>query len=208
DDFARAQEDLVGSVSRKELEHFVRIRGLFEEQDISASSGGLKPPKIEETSKLPFRPTPVASEASGNLAMQASHANNQHVSAGAKKPGYASLHGMQNSLTTKQVVDGKGKGKAAPAPQRNNSKSYLRRIGNPDSGASSSDELREIDAHPDADGFADADVSAAGESDFGISNHNLGKGLNGRLMNGDIKGKGKEKDRMAEFHEGGDNEDD
>ena len=29
DDFARAQDELVGSVSRKELEHFERIRGLF-----------------------------------------------------------------------------------------------------------------------------------------------------------------------------------
>lgn len=38
DDFDLAQKELVGSVSAKELEHFERIRQLFEDQDISAGT--------------------------------------------------------------------------------------------------------------------------------------------------------------------------
>lgn len=39
EDFELAQKELVGSVSAKELEHFERIRRLFENQDISANMG-------------------------------------------------------------------------------------------------------------------------------------------------------------------------
>ena len=38
--FIAAQGELVGSVSHKELEHFERIRGMFEEQDIWMSTRG------------------------------------------------------------------------------------------------------------------------------------------------------------------------
>ncbi|KAL2444558.1 Peroxisomal ATPase PEX6 [Exophiala dermatitidis] len=38
EDFIAAQNELVGSVSKKELEHFERIRNMFEEQDITVSS--------------------------------------------------------------------------------------------------------------------------------------------------------------------------
>lgn len=43
EDFDTAQRELVGSVSAKELEHFERIRKLFEDQDISADSGQPRP---------------------------------------------------------------------------------------------------------------------------------------------------------------------
>src|ERR1700761_7478325 len=65
-DFAAAQDELVGSVSSKELEHFARIRKLFEEQDNTA--GG--PPTNDEhqvapaPEPLPFRPAPAVSPAS------------------------------------------------------------------------------------------------------------------------------------------------
>jgi len=53
-DFQAAQEELVGSVSQKELAHFERIRRLFEEQDITVG------PKNESTAaatpSLPLRP--------------------------------------------------------------------------------------------------------------------------------------------------------
>ena len=42
DDFELAQKELVGSVSAKELEHFERIRRMFEDQDISAGTTAAK----------------------------------------------------------------------------------------------------------------------------------------------------------------------
>ena len=207
EDFARAQDELVGSVSRKELDHFERIRGLFEEQDISAGSGVGKLQKQEQITRLPLRPTPPTNEAEQFFATPPQHPSKQPAYGAAKQPGLASLHGMHNLSNAKSAVETKGKGKAAPAPQRDNSKSHVQRIGNPDSGASSSDDMRELDPFPDTDGLGDADVSAAGESDFGISNRHLGAGPNGRLMNGDIKGKGKGKSKSADFHDGDEGED-
>jgi len=43
EDFELAQRELVGSVSAKELEHFERIRKMFEDQDISAGTTTAKP---------------------------------------------------------------------------------------------------------------------------------------------------------------------
>lgn len=42
EDFELAQKELVGSVSAKELEHFERIRRMFEDQDISAGTNAAK----------------------------------------------------------------------------------------------------------------------------------------------------------------------
>ncbi|RMD42144.1 hypothetical protein DV735_g2998, partial [Chaetothyriales sp. CBS 134920] len=125
DDFTKAQTELVGSVSRKELDHFERIRSLFEEQDISS--------KPTEQKQMPTRlVNPKAREA-----------------------------GTKANIPPQ------------PASQR------LQRIGNPDSGSESSLHL----LYPGAE----ADYSAIGESDFGVSNGHS----NGHVANGSIKGKGK-----------------
>ncbi|KIW83379.1 hypothetical protein Z517_02624 [Fonsecaea pedrosoi CBS 271.37] len=58
EDFMAAQNELVGSVSKKELEHFERIRKLFEEQDITVtpSTNG---EKGRDPSTLPLRSPPA-----------------------------------------------------------------------------------------------------------------------------------------------------
>ena len=102
---------------------------------------------------------------------------------------------MNNLSNPKAGVESKGKGRAA-APPRKNSKSLVERIGNPDSGASSSDDLRGLDPIPYTDS------SAAGESDFGVSNRHLKTGMNGRLtMNGNVGVKGKGKGKLSDFHD-------
>ncbi|OCT48931.1 Peroxisomal biogenesis factor 6 [Cladophialophora carrionii] len=67
-DFAAAQNELVGSVSSKELEHFERIRKLFEEQDITAGgppkNGGPQAAPLPVPVPVPFRPAPAISAAS------------------------------------------------------------------------------------------------------------------------------------------------
>ncbi|KAL2444534.1 Peroxisomal ATPase PEX6 [Exophiala dermatitidis] len=76
EDFIAAQNELVGSVSKKELEHFERIRNMFEEQDITVSSakdgaGGQNGTKDapqpqarqqpqQNQARLPFRPSSTA----------------------------------------------------------------------------------------------------------------------------------------------------
>lgn len=51
EDFELAQKELVGSVSAKELEHFERIRNLFEDQDISAGTTASKTQQNGEAAK-------------------------------------------------------------------------------------------------------------------------------------------------------------
>ncbi|RMZ84226.1 hypothetical protein DV738_g849, partial [Chaetothyriales sp. CBS 135597] len=69
DDFSNAQAELVGSVSRKELDHFERIRSLFEEQDISSKpteqrqiTTRLVNPKARDASAKANVPTQPASQ--------------------------------------------------------------------------------------------------------------------------------------------------
>lgn len=55
EDFELAQKELVGSVSAKELEHFERIRRLFEDQDISAGTSASKAIQNGEASQPEHR---------------------------------------------------------------------------------------------------------------------------------------------------------
>ncbi len=215
EDFARAQDELVGSVSQKELEHFQRIRGLFEEQDISAGLGTAQSQKQVPSTNLPLRPASATKEDEPNFGTPPQQPTRRSSSSGGAKPpglpawpGLASWHGKHHLPNARPSVESKGRGKPPPTIRRNSSKSLVRRIGNPDSGASSSDDLKDMDPYPEIDGLGDADVSAAGESDFGVSNRHLGAGPNGRLVNGDTQGKSKGKGKMAEFHAGDDGEDD
>lgn len=59
EDFLAAQRELVGSVSAKELEHFERIRGLFEEMDIGSDTSAAKKPVANVASSAPARITPI-----------------------------------------------------------------------------------------------------------------------------------------------------
>lgn len=170
EDFTAAQTELVGSVSRKELEHFERIRNMFEEQDItvgpkdSASNGVAAGAKRADEAKLPLRPPPSVS-----APVRLSDDQGQKTATPSPQPSY--------SAQTK----GKGKQKASTAFNGNaNATSTAAhpykpapKIGNPDSGASS-----------------DAD------DDYGVSMaHSNGTAING--MNTDKgKGKGKAKERL------------
>ena len=207
-DFAAAQDELVGSVSSKELEHFERIRKMFEEQDITA--GG--PPKNGDhqatavpapaPATLPIHRALAASPGpdSRNTNMQNSHT---------KEPAPPTL--PPNSQPPVPSTKGKGKPKQREGnvsqiypnsttaypfpPQRHSSfhKSTGPPIGNPNSGHSS-----------------DAD-----NSDFGVITPRGVAHVNGKIPNGPTngtvmassfagtdnkgKGKGKEKDGLREI---------
>ncbi|OAP63708.1 hypothetical protein AYL99_02935 [Fonsecaea erecta] len=172
EDFMAAQNELVGSVSKKELEHFERIRKLFEEQDITVT------PSTNGTSghapaSLPLRPTPTPQLAS--------------------QPGSVPRAKDQTRDTQPQIKD-KGKGKqresntpnsghtpspVSPTHDSSYNKTTVPRIGNPDSGNSS-----------------DAD-----NSDFGFSMrpaHMNGNAINGTGTSVENKGKGKLKEIAPE----------
>ncbi|RMZ88388.1 hypothetical protein DV736_g4381, partial [Chaetothyriales sp. CBS 134916] len=165
DDFTNAQAELVGSVSRKELDHFERIRSLFEEQDISAGEK-----KLTEQTQFTTRLAP-----NENLPLQRTNPERlpNPLPQSTKQP--APSQSRQSSLGNLKTKDTNTKVNAPtqPASQR------FQRIGNPDSGQDS--DLSILD--PDAE----ADYSAVGESDFGVSSRHL----NGILANGNAKGKGK-----------------
>lgn len=168
-DFAAAQNELVGSVSKKELEHFERIRNLFEEQDITAVGlrNGVKEGvpargKKAEEAKLPMRPAPPSSEPAVPTENQIQH----------RTPPPSSLASTQFSSNVK----GKSKQKAYGNVNSTNATTNKTtpRIGNPDSGASS-----------------DAD------DDYGVSmTHLNGAAVNGTGMDKG-KGKGKAKERSS-----------
>jgi len=170
EDFAAAQNELVGSVSKKELEHFERIRNLFEEQDITvgpnskdganANTGGKK----AEEAKLAIRPSPPTSLPGAIVPVD---------SAQPQSPSDLAFQPPQRQPSSEQIK-GKGKQKAgnishpSSPPRPGFARKVSPRIGNPDSGASS-----------------DAD------DDYGVSMHHL----NGNAVNGVSveKGKGKGK---------------
>lgn len=164
EDFAAAQNELVGSVSKKELEHFERIRNLFEEQDITvgpkdgASTGGKK----AEEAKLAIRPSPPAS-LPGPISVDSAQPQSQSE---------LTFQPPQPHLNAQ--IKGKGKQKAGTLSNPSANPAFARkvspRIGNPDSGASS-----------------DAD------DDYGVSMHHLnGNAVNG-IGSEKGKGKGKAK---------------
>jgi peroxin-6 len=179
-DFSAAQDELVGSVSKKELEHFERIRDLFEEQDITvgpkdstgAGTGTSNGVGGANTKKLlPLRPAPpaAASSAPGPLPVETPNK-------------------IARSPSTDSVLPNKGKGKQKAnlaAATNNFHASYtipaaaakpaqqVPRIGNPDSGASS-----------------DAD-----DDDYGVSvSRRNGAAVNGTSTADKGKGKGKLKE--------------
>lgn len=122
EDFTAAQNELVGSVSKKELEHFERIRNLFEEQDITAvtpkpsnNENVHKGPNKAEQAKLPLRLASVSSE-------------QQNSDSTPSRPQPPPL--VQRSSYSSQ---GKGKGKQKASTPTTQSP----RIGNPDSRNSS-----------------------------------------------------------------------
>ncbi|KAK5072505.1 peroxisomal assembly protein [Lithohypha guttulata] len=128
EDFELAQKELVGSVSAKELEHFERIRQLFEDQDISAGTSNAKgqPNGASEgvNRQLPRTNTAVpytdkASSNKGSLAKQKSSKGKGVATDGSEAdqsendygfPTYNSAH-LNGSLGT-GLVNGTGKGKS------------------------------------------------------------------------------------------------
>lgn len=139
EDFTAAQNELVGSVSKKELEHFERIRNMFEEQDITVQSkdgggnagqnGTVAPAapggkRFPEEARLPFRPNSPPASAS----MPQSNSLPPASTAKSKQRAYAPVvaHAPVGSDNTTS---------AHPAPLTRQVQSL--RIGNPDSGASS-----------------------------------------------------------------------
>ncbi|KAJ9615571.1 peroxisomal assembly protein [Cladophialophora chaetospira] len=192
-DFEAAHQELVGSVSSKELEHFERIRKMFEEQDITA--GG--PPKNGDhqapagPAPLPFRSAPAATPASA-----------QHNHAGDPSPtAFQSRPQPQPAALTKDKGKGKQRESSIPNSTSNNTfqpsqfqrnasfhRSTAPPIGNPNSGNSS-----------------DAD-----NSDFGVISPKGMAHMNGRVVNGPNgtisatlagidKGKGKGKEGLKQI---------
>jgi len=172
-DFTAAQDELVGSVSKKELEHFERIRGLFEEQDItlgskdSSSNDVVSGATKRDEANLPLRPAPPVS-APVRLS------ENQGPKTATSPPYLPSSQPLHLAQTK-----GKGKQKASAGSDTNANAAHKQtpKIGNPDSGASS-----------------DAD------DDYGVSmSHSNGAAINGMHPDkGKGKGKGRERERERE----------
>ncbi|KIV95651.1 hypothetical protein PV10_03277 [Exophiala mesophila] len=181
EDFTAAQTELVGSVSKKELEHFERIRGLFEEQDITATETKSRSPTNANNidagvtfnkaeAKLPIRPPPPI-PTSSPLSSPATLEDSTAPSVPSRAPTRPLPSSRQNSSSHSLHSKGKGKARAGSptvsTPVSNHFKQPTR-IGNPDSGASSD-----------------------GDDDYGVSMHQL----NGTAVNGvgseKLKGKGK-----------------
>ncbi|EXJ78213.1 hypothetical protein A1O3_09374 [Capronia epimyces CBS 606.96] len=189
EDFTAAQNELVGSVSKKELEHFERIRGMFEEQDITIPSkdGGLNGAgagagigaKNAEETKLPFRRVPPTFTPTSLGEDQ----NRQSTPLRSPQSDLLSHSPAHSNTSLQNKGQGQGKHKAYALPNTGNAAAAANahsarlqnqveapRIGNPDSGASS-----------------DAD------DDYGVSTTHLnGSAVNGTKVD---KGKGKAKDR-------------
>lgn len=199
DDFRAAQEELVGSVSQKELQHFERVRGLFEEQDIGKGTEAEKrqqkaqaPPqqlKRQDTA-IPLRPAQiVGADGHGDTPPSplqfATPPPRQPI---IKQSGLAALQGMHHANNGNGDVKGKGKGRQQlqTSPVRTRSARNMR-IANPDSGAE--DDMRVLEPST-FESERDGDVSAAGESDWGMSNRAF---ANGSVSVNGIGGKGKGK---------------
>ncbi|KAK5361749.1 peroxisomal assembly protein [Exophiala xenobiotica] len=208
EDFSAAQNELVGSVSKKELEHFERIRNMFEEQDITLGPGsqeGVKNTskrngvsasagaKKAEQAKLPMRPTPAAHNSNTNVEARVSPSEDQDQD-----------QTTATTTTTEQpapMVQNRVKGKGI-GMQRQNTASYIgaypassththtykqaARIGNPDSGNSS-----DADADDDDYGVSMSHLNGAATNGTSISSAGINSGGKGKG-----KGKGKVKERM------------
>ncbi|KAK6379691.1 peroxisomal assembly protein [Exophiala oligosperma] len=129
EDFVAAQNELVGSVSKKELEHFERIRGLFEEQDITVvPKGG------NDTNGVPAG---VRKAEEARLSMRPPQRPPPPIPVGEDRSSFGQA--------TQQTVPNKGKGKqrtnassnVSSYPANTNTYKQAARIGNPDSGNSS-----------------------------------------------------------------------
>ncbi|KAI1618085.1 adenosinetriphosphatase [Exophiala viscosa] len=175
EDFTAAQNELVGSVSKKELEHFERIRNMFEEQDIT---GG---PKDSKSNGIPAKDQQVKQP---NFPLRPAPSMTPPVSL----TDHQGQNTAQSNAPPVESVQSKGKGKqrvitasnVRAYPASTNTYKQAVRIGNPDSGNSS-----------------DAD------DDYGVSmSHLNGSVVNG--TNGDKgkalgKGKAKEQTTLDEF---------
>jgi peroxin-6 len=204
-DFAAAQDELVGSVSSKELEHFERIRKLFEEQDITVDGGpktsdSNDPPSAPPSSNIPFRTTPAVPgrTGSGNHVARNNHAGDP------SPPTILSQPQQPYSLALNRD---KGKGKQRensvtsashpPQIQRSNTSFHNPKfapattpIGNPNSGNSS-----------DAD-YSDFGVIGPRNATAQVNGKAAVNGINGTgapARNASIdKGKGKGKEALRE----------
>lgn len=133
-DFIVAQAELVGSVSAKELEHFERIRRLFESQDIGVDNRKVKGKEKDTTGianhlnttqqmtsvPLPVRPVPEESVTTLKSAVSKD-----------KGKGRAESFGNSNSFK------GRGKQKSSFDHHPYHHHHHHRRIANPDSGPES-----------------------------------------------------------------------
>ncbi|ETN44336.1 uncharacterized protein HMPREF1541_10516 [Cyphellophora europaea CBS 101466] len=205
DDFQAAHAELVGSVSQKELQHFERVRSLFEEQDIGKGTEAEKRQQQQQQQNLPKAqlnrqntaihspPAPIDGDNTPPSPLQFATPPQQ------RQPGLAALQGLR-TLSNSGGGGNKGKGKQ-PQPQQQSQNPPVKsmwsqgggggaqrnnaRIANPDSGAEEDHYLSRVD--PVAEGEeadADADVSAAGESDWGMSRRGLGLAGGGGGVNG------------------------
>ena len=192
-DFAAAQNELVGSVSSKELEHFERIRKLFEEQDITA--GG--PPKNSTSheaapAQLPFRPAPAALPPSehGSIPSANNHAGDSSPATLPSKP-------QPRPPLIKAKSKGKSRENSTPTSYTNSNSTTSNNT------SSRTTSFRKLPpppiGNPNSGNSSDAD-----NSDFGvISPRSMSYHMNGRAVNGTVstnlmgfmdrgKGKGKE----------------
>ena len=193
EDFDASQEELVGSVSAKELEHFQRVKKLFESQDISAETQSQS--KTQTT--LPLRNDQSKGKLQRPTSPVAKFAYPGQSFPFTSRPTHPTTQSKPQQSTTNSTTATHNSSKPKPPFQPARKHSLRTRIGNPDSGASSSDDGMQrldpmamgmySDADADADGEmnGDADASAAGESDFGVSS----KGFT--TANGTVNGKGK-----------------
>ncbi|RMZ81204.1 hypothetical protein DV737_g2689, partial [Chaetothyriales sp. CBS 132003] len=177
DDFTNAQAELVGSVSRKELDHFERIRSLFEEQDISAGEkkASAQTQVTTTTRQAANQHLPAQRTKPERLPNAAPLSTKQPAPGQSRQSSFGNVKskdgkdGNANALKSKETsinaLKGKETSTKANAPTTLPASQRFQRIGNPDSGPDSG--LRILD--PDAE----ADHSAVGESDFGVSNRHL-----------------------------------
>jgi peroxin-6 len=212
-DFAAAQNELVGSVSAKELAHFERVRAMFEEQDISKGTEAERKQKAAaDTRRRGFGPAMLTrsdtaatvKHIGSNPGDQSPNPPSPKVSNEQQKPPLSPLQfatppQSQAQRTGNGNGGGNGKGKARQHPVASPTSRVGRRFANPDSGAEDELNMRFLDP--------EAEISAAGESDWGMSRAG-NSGVNGFAAVGAVngtqeKGKGKGKARADEEYGNG-----
>jgi peroxin-6 len=207
-DFAAAQNELVGSVSAKELAHFERVRAMFEEQDISK---GTEAERKQQQQKQPANANPrgigpatlARSDTAGTVQYIGSNASDPNPpspksSQQQQRPPlspiqFATPPQSQSQRTGNGSGNSNGKGKARQQILSSATSRMGQRFANPDSGAEDELNMRVLDP--------EAEISAAGESDWGMSRGGA-TGVNGFAANG-VKGKGKGKARADEEYSNG-----